>query len=410
MKKILVVNAILILSLTTSCQSDWPSKTWANAINLSSSLPSDATEISGLYWNQNTSRLYCVGDGGSFYLLQLNKATNSFTLVTSATNIGAPEGITQVDNASNEFYTIDENSYEIRKHTYDTNFANITKVKSWNLLHSPSPMVDTGNTGPEGICFVPDSYLQKIGFISSATGDVYTSKKGMGGLLFLAHQNGGYVWAFDVNPIENNDFLFVGKYKTNRSESCDLAFDNSTGLMYILHNLDDNYLEVTDLKTSVSGNVYTLTKQKEYNIPNPTSGSINIEGFAISPKYPESESLGVWLCRDVTSSTEKADALRWFNPYTADGSNIQTAILNSKADSNSKIFVRTTHNTLRIMEQQPSSQQYSIEIASLDGKIQYRNAKTILPLKLMLNKYQQGISLIRICDNSKQVYTFKFVI
>ena len=44
----------------------------------------------------------------------------------------------------------------------------------------------------------------------------------MCGLVFIAHQNGGYLWVFDVNPNVTDDFAFVGKYKTNRNESCDL--------------------------------------------------------------------------------------------------------------------------------------------------------------------------------------------
>ncbi|MEI2422326.1 hypothetical protein V6O07_18745, partial [Arthrospira platensis SPKY2] len=98
--------------------------------------------------------------------------------------------------------------------------------------------------GPEGISFVPDNWLQTSGFVSSQTGQPYTSTKGMGGLMFIAHQDGGFVWVFDINPNQTNDFLYVGKYKTSRTESCGLSFDSSTGMLYILHNVGDNFLEV----------------------------------------------------------------------------------------------------------------------------------------------------------------------
>jgi hypothetical protein len=364
MRKLILLLVAITSSIFSFCQSTWPSVAWANTANLSGILSSSIVELSGLYWNNDTKRLLAVGDAGYFAALQYNGDTGQFTLIGSVKNSDGPEGITQVNTKANEFYSIDENSYEIRKYSYNTSFTTVTKLNSWNLLVSPSPMTDTGNTGPEGICFVPDSYLQKIGFVSSATGAVYTSKKGMGGLLFLAHQNGGYVWVFDINPDVNNDFFYVGKYKTNRSESCDLAFDNSTGLMYILHNLDDNYLEITDLKTSVSGNVYTLTKQKEYFIPNPTSGSTNIEGFAISPKYPENESQGVWLCRDVTKTSEIADALRWFKPYTADGSNIKTGFYNQNNDINNRVSIKVSNELISFSE----TPICTVSIFSFDGR------------------------------------------
>ncbi len=310
--------------MKSNSKSAWPSTSWSNAVNISSVLPSTAVELSGMHWNNQTDRLYMLDDVGTVYFLQLNRANNQFMFLGSADNLGRPEGITQVNNVSNEFYTIDENSYEIRKYSHNTDFNAITKLKSWYLLQPATPMYETGNSGPEGIAFVPDSYLQKIGFLSSATEKIYTSVKGMGGLIFLAHQDGGYVWAFDVNPNVNNDLAFVGKYKTNQNESCDLAFDDSTGLLYILHNTGDNSLEVTDLRTSIINNEYKLNTISEYNIPKPESGSNNMEGFALSPKFPANQTLGVWLCRDVKKIADVADAVRWFNPYDADGENFQT--------------------------------------------------------------------------------------
>ncbi len=163
--KYIFLAIFVFVFLNGNAQSVWPSIIWINAFNISTALPSDASELSGLYWNDLISRLYCVGDGGSLYILQYNKATGQYTLIGLATSIGAPEGITQVNNLANEFYTIDEGSYEISKYTHNYNFSNFTKANTWNLLKSPSPMTDTGNDGPEGIAFVPDWYLQKIGFM-----------------------------------------------------------------------------------------------------------------------------------------------------------------------------------------------------------------------------------------------------
>ena len=184
-------------------------------------------------------------------------------------------------------------------------------------------MPDTGNTGPEGIVFVPDANLAAIGFTSALTGAPYVSTKGAGGLFFIAHQNFGYIWVYDINPNVNNDFAFVGKYRTNRSESCDLAFDRSTGLLYILHNLDDNYLEVTDMSIVASTEqVPFFPTVKEYFLAAPTDGNVNIEGFALMPKCGTGMTGSAWLCRDASNDEDDAiltSTLKWFAPFTADG-------------------------------------------------------------------------------------------
>jgi len=182
-------------------------------------------------------------------------------------------------------------------------------------------MINTANAGPEGIVFVPDSFLSYAGFVNEATGQSYTSVKGLGGLMLVASQAGGYIWAYDINPDSTDDFAFVGKYKTNSTESCDLAFDQSTGLLYILHNTSPNTLEVNDLTSALAGNERKLTTVKEYSISNPLLGNDNIEGFAITPKCNDTTDVSVWLCRDVAGGDIffKFDCLRWFNPFLADG-------------------------------------------------------------------------------------------
>jgi len=391
-------------------QTAWPSKAWDAAANLSAALPLGADELSGLYWNQLTSMLYCVGDGGVFNILQYDSTSLQYTLICSTLSIDNPEGITKVDDSANEFYTIDETSYQICKYTYDTNYKNITKSNSWYLLQAPSPMTDTGNDGPEGIAFVPDKYLQKIGFVSSLTGKVYTSTKGMGGLFFVAHQHGGYVWVFDVNPATNNDFAFVGKYLTNRYESCETSFDPSTGLLYVLHNADDNYLEVCDLTTTKIGNEYKLTMLKEYFIPNP-SGKANVEGFAISPKFPERESLGVWLCRDVKKNPDISDQLRWFYPYAADGNELQTKLEERVANSDQKFQAFVNHKTLTIYEHAKSENLYNTEIYSVQGKLIKISSHKTFPFKLSIQNIPSGLYYIRINkNNTTQAATLKIVI
>jgi hypothetical protein len=282
------------------------------------------TDLSGLHFNPTNNRLYAVQGDGRLRVLQWNTATNSFSQIGNKAIDGGPEGITQANLYANEFYTIDENNYEIRRYTHSSNFSIVTEFKHWNLLNSPSPMQDTGNIGPEGIVFIPDSFLSSIGFVSQQTGQLYTSVKGLGGLFFVAHQYDGYVWVFDVNPNTNNDFAYVGKYETNHEESCDLAFDRSTGLLYILHNIaGNNRLEVTNLSTTSNGVARKFVYSKDYLITNPTGNNDNIEGFALTPKCPETGITSAWLCRDVENNESQStqdDAIRWFPTFVADGS------------------------------------------------------------------------------------------
>lgn len=320
MTRILILLS-LMLTGWAKAQTAWPSESWNAATPLTSVMNAGGLlELSGLHWNPETNRLYVVHGDGRVRILQLDEATNTFTQIGNKTISSGPEGITQANLSANEFYTIDENNYEIRKYTHNATFSTVTEARHWDLLVAPSPMQDTGNTGPEGIVFIPDANLTAAGFISSETEMPYTSTKGAGGLFFIAHQDGGYIWVFDINPEVTDDFAYVGKYGTNRTESCDLAFDRSTNLMYILHNTGSNYVEVTDLSLAMTGETKFNTVA-EYFISNPTS-NVNIEGFSITPKCADPENVSVWLCRDVENdeATEiKQDAIRWFNPFVSGG-------------------------------------------------------------------------------------------
>jgi len=111
-------------------------------------------------------------------------------------------------------------------------------------------------------------------------------------LIFIAHQDGGYVWVFDVNPAVTNDFAYVGKYKTNETESCDAAFDRSTGLLYILHNTGDNYLEVTDMTTTLVSGEYKFATKKNFIFQiHPVQSTWKVLRFR-----PNIQPLRIWAC------------------------------------------------------------------------------------------------------------------
>jgi len=372
----------------------WPSQTWSAATNLTSSMSSSGIQdLSGLHFNPINNRLYGVQDSGNLRVLQWDPINNTFSQIADKSLSGGPEGITQANLYANEFYVIDENNFQIKRYTHTASFSTVNLYKHWNLLLAPSTMTDTGNTGPEGIVFIPDSYLTAIGFISQQTGQIYTSVKGLGGLFFVANQDAGYVWVYDLNPNSNDDFAFVGKYKTNRSESCDLAFDRSTGLLYILHNISgSNSLEVTDLSTYVTnaGN-RKFVIANDYDIPNPDDANDNIEGFALTPKCGTTAIAGAWLCRDIESTDpaiQEQDVLRWFTPYAAAGT--CTPLANENFETTGSIIVAPN----------PAKNQISIEGNFEVGTLKVFNALG----QLVLQKENFSIGTINVSELTSGLY------
>jgi len=408
MKRLLAL--LFLLQFTIISAQIWPSQTWSSATNLTNVMSSSGIQdLSGLHFNPVNNRLYVVQDTGNLRVLQWNPMNNTFSQIADKTLSGGPEGITQANLYANEFYVIDENNYQIKRYTHTANFSTVNLYKHWNLLLAPSTMTDTGNTGPEGIVFIPDSYLAAIGFISQQTGQMYTSVKGLGGLFFVANQDAGYVWVYDLNPNSNDDFAFVGKYKTNRTESCDLAFDRSTGLLYILHNISgSNSLEVTDLTTYVTnaGNRKFFIAN-DYDLPNTSDANDNIEGFALTPKCGTTATAGAWLCRDIESSDPaimEQDVLRWFTPYVPAGT--CTPLANENFEKSAAIVVAPN----------PANDQISINGNFDVGAIKLYNALGQLVLEkenfktgnLDVSELSSGLYLVELRSNDT-LYQTKFL-
>lgn len=406
MKKIYL---LLLLSVQSLLGQTWPGSSWSGATNLTAAMDAAGiNDLSGLHFNPINNRLYAVQNDGRLRVLLWNTVTNSFTQVANKAISGGPEGITQANLATNEFYTIDENNYQIRRYSHTNNFGTVTLLRSWDLLASPSPMEDTGNTGPEGIAFVPDEALSNIGFISTATGQPYTSVKGAGGLFFIAHQDGGYVWVFDLNPNTDDDFAYVGKYLTNRSESCDLAFDRSTGLLYVLHNLSPvNRLEVTDLSTTMVDGERKFNIIHEYPVTNPGDGNANIEGFALTPRCPDTGTKAAWLCRDVESNEDDAilqDALRWFNPFGVDGSCAPLETVGFAAEDYIKVCPNPGQHEISIY----SINKATVRIINQLGQVMLERTNVKENATIDISGLPNAIYTILIDDHNR-IATFKWI-
>lgn len=259
----------------------WPGEPWQQSQIITNLDDNFVANLSGAHWNGVTRTLWvCVNGPGSFVAIVEDgvggwKVANQDGKRGEFSPGGDLEGLTQADLAEPSVYLLAEGEDVVRK--YDVSVLGTVKLlKSWSLKpHVPT----SGGSGSEGIAFVPDVWLRSSGFVDK-NGQPYASKLGMGGLMFIAHQNGGRVYVFDLSTT-TSDVLFVGSYVTSRSESSGLEFDRSTGRLWVWHNIDANYLEVVSLASDAQPDGSRRLHQfVEY--AGPKGG--NLEGFAMSPE------------------------------------------------------------------------------------------------------------------------------
>jgi hypothetical protein len=298
----------------------WPAEAAAAAVNLTSiegPQPNDfEVDLSGAFWNPQAKRLWVCRNGGTtgskFWALVPN-AGGSFQVEYRAgnrgewTGFGDLEDITQVDLGADVLYLIAEGEERIK--SYDvSNFGSAVLLRDWNVRpHLPL----NGGDGAEGITFVPDRFLSAVGFVGS-NGTPYTSTRGMGGLMLVGHQNGGSVYAFDLDP-DSNAFTFVGEYRTAYDETAALHFDRGNGRLYVWHDSSWDTWEVGDLSsTAIAGSqARQLRVIRTFDGPHHR----NNEGLALTSI---DECNGGFRNAFLTTDDGGSESLTWFTNY-ADG-------------------------------------------------------------------------------------------
>jgi len=267
----------MLASNSIFAASPWPAEASGTATNLTGLDPEFTSDMSGAYWNgSNRTFWVCCNNPGTFWALQQD-ASGNWQIATNAAGTkarwsagGDLEGICQVNDSAQAVVLLDEDGW-IRQ--YDVaNYGVVNQTRSWDI-RAYCPEV-SGN-GPEAITFVPDDWLRREGFRDNS-GALRSSSNGMGGLMFVGSQIGGYVHVFDLNPSANT-FTYCGSNQTSRAETADLAFDRATGKLYIWHNIGANFLEVAELNSTLNGSVRRLRTLIEYT--GPRTG--NLEGFAL---------------------------------------------------------------------------------------------------------------------------------
>jgi hypothetical protein len=301
---------LLTLSVLTGgwAAEPWPAEEWTSATTLTHLDPAFKKNMSGACYNPKTETFWVCCNGGPSAFWALRKDKNGNWGIASKggkqakydVGQGDLEDICQADYLKDIVYLMVEGADKIRE--YDTSTYGSAKLKNEYDISAHVPT--KGGAGSEGITFVPDEWLKKGNF-TDKDGKSYVSKGGMGGLMFVAHQNGGRIYVFDLN-VGKKTVHFVGAYKSSQAESSGLGFDRSSGLLYIWHNIGPNYLEVTKLSSRADGNERRLSTVAEF--VGPKGG--NLEGIAISPA---TEKHG--LCLIVDDDNQDGAALMLFRQF-----------------------------------------------------------------------------------------------
>lgn len=236
---------------------------------------------SGATWNIETRGLWLVRNAGPSGIWRLvEDGVGGFIVATDLSgtpaewlDLGDIESLTLVDpvGAPTVLHVLDEGlasvtAYDLVAH------GEAVALQTWAL----SPWLpDDDQLGAEGLAFVPDAALSAWDFVDPA-GVARVSSLGMGGLMFVAHQNGGQIHVFDLAP-DSDTVEYVGGYITARTESSGIEFDPSTGRLYLWHGGNFNDLEVVRLSSSDVGVGRRL--DTEYVFDHPGLG--NLEGVAL---------------------------------------------------------------------------------------------------------------------------------
>jgi len=288
----------------------WPGETWAQAVDLTylNAVPW-RRNLSGVHWNPQTGHLWLANNSGLVTRLQAD-GTGGFLKARDYPVGGDLEAITQIDEASDAFCVLEERAGQIREYGIEEGRLR----RTWDLT---AHLGRLKNDGPEGLAFIPDAALERGGF-RDGEGRPYPRSRqgaeGLGGIFLVAVQAGsradaGFVYAFD--PRHDGTVAMIGRYRTARRESCELAYDRESGYLYILHNIDGNTLEVVTLDSESVAGERSFRRMVEIRVPSES----NIEGFSLgAPGRWGGVGAGLRWCF-LADDDNREGALRWFTRW-----------------------------------------------------------------------------------------------
>lgn len=269
----------------------WPAEEESAATNLSQLSEGFREDLSGAAWNPHTRSLWLCrnGPGADSRVWRLSEGADGALVLADMWGseehaLGDLEGLTFVDLREPVVFVIDEDDERIRELDVST-AGEIAVLRDYDLS-AWLPRADTD--GAEALTFVPDEFLARAGFVDFL-GLPRVSRLGLGGLMLVGHQNGGGVFAFDLDRA-TGDVDFVGEYRVAPELASEplgvtavagLEFDRSTGELLVWHQLRErNVLAVVDLASSaVPGEFYRALAQPRL-YPGPSGR--NYEGVAVA--------------------------------------------------------------------------------------------------------------------------------
>jgi len=272
---------------TSAAECPWPAEDANDAVNLTgiegSIVNNDFHKnLSGVVYNPDSQMLWLVRNGPGMIWAAVDDGAGGFAIREQGGDrfkweiSGDIEAITQADFSETDIaYVLDEGSGSIRE--YDLSDPNVAQLN--NTWSAQSIL---GNAGAEGMTFVPDSFLAAQGFVDG-DGNPFQSSQGMGGIMLVGHQEGGHIYAFDLNRT-TGDHDYLGRFETGEQETAGLEFDRSQGVLYLWHDDSFDQLEMTRLSSTVNGAERKLDSLLTYAGPalEPLM-SDNLEGIAIAP-------------------------------------------------------------------------------------------------------------------------------
>lgn len=154
------------------------------------------------------------------------------------------------------------------------------------------PKVDP-NDGPEGISWVPDSFLTRNGF-KDDSGKTYNPADYPGhgtGLFFVGLEATGEVYVY---ALQGTSAKLLSKFASGQKQVMDLEFDGSQ-----LWTTCDSNCGGRATTFTISSGKFRL--KATYNRPS-SLPNVNLEGFAISPACVSGKKVVLWADDDNTSS------------------------------------------------------------------------------------------------------------
>jgi hypothetical protein len=254
MTRIVALMYSLCVVATALAVDSWPGGSEGLRIDITQS--DMGTNMSGVVWNTTTEKLWVVSNSGIFWRMSCDEDCHdgdnwdvddmpAAKVPCKWTCGGDTEAITLgADLEEDVVFVGIERSGGVHRYIkeYDVSVpGTATLNNTWELTEMN---IGAENSGLEALTFVPDCWLDALGFVDS-DGNSYTeSVYGTGGLFFAGLQANAHIYVVDLDREHSGSYTFVGEYTTGQSEIAGMEFDRTAGTLYSYHNYNPSSNDV----------------------------------------------------------------------------------------------------------------------------------------------------------------------